>query len=71
MTGVTIPLFMPWWAGAALMALGGLLFFIGHRQGRRDFDITRLPLTTATQKQFWGAALALLGASQAFGPLLQ
>ena len=64
-------MFLPWWAGAALMALGALLLLSGHRQSRREFDITRLPITSAAMKQFWGAALLLLGASQALPPLAQ
>ena len=68
MANATLALFMPWWAGAALMLLGAALFLLGHLQRGREFDITRLPLTSAAMKQFWGAALLLLGASQALPP---
>lgn len=66
----TIPLLIPWWLGAAVMLAGALEVYLGHRQRRAEFDITRIPLTSASFKVVLGLALILFGASQALGPLL-
>lgn len=66
---IELPILMPWPAGVALMLAGVVLVFLGYRQSRAEFDIDRIPLTSATSKYFWGVAILLLGASQAIGGL--
>ena len=70
MKSLNIDSFLPWEVGVVLILFGLLLIFFGIRQGKKPFDIKKLPLTRPTAKIIFGSAFLIIGFIQMF-PLLK
>ena len=70
MKSLNINAFFPWEIGAILIFLGVLFIILGVRQGKKEFDIEKIPFTKPTTKIIFGATFLLIGGIQLL-PLLK
>ena len=70
MKSLNIDAIVPWEVGLVIIFFGFVLLLMGIRQGKKEFDIEKIPFVKPTTKIVIGSAIIFVGFIQLF-PLLK